>query len=73
MRAVLFGCILLSGAVPMTHAANAFGRDQAAKQMGWWWLVVEAFMYVIGALIYAVSRNSDPCDIWVKGGFTDDV
>lgn len=55
VRAVLFGCILLSGAVPMTHAANQFGREQAAKQMGWWWLVVEACMYVVGALIYAVS------------------
>jgi len=42
----------------MTHAANTFGREQAAKQMGWWWLVVEACMYVIGALIYAVSSVS---------------
>lgn len=41
----------------MTHAVRTFGREQAAKQMGWWWLVVEACMYVIGALIYAVSWN----------------
>jgi adiponectin receptor len=57
VRAVLFGFILLSGAVPMTHAANHFGREQAAQQMGWWWLVIEACMYVTGALVYAVSRN----------------
>jgi adiponectin receptor len=48
----------------MTHAANAFGREQAAKQMGWWWLVVEACMYVIGALIYAVSWIPKSERVW---------
>lgn len=43
----------------MTHAVNHFGRQQAALQMGWYWLVVEAFMYVTGAVIYAVSRSQN--------------
>jgi adiponectin receptor len=39
----------------MTHAARTFGREQAAKQMGWWWLILEACLYITGAMIYAVS------------------
>lgn len=56
VRAVVFGIILLSGAVPMTHAARHFGRAQAAQQMGWWFLVTEACLYVFGAVIYAVTE-----------------
>lgn len=54
VRAIVFGIIFLSGAVPMTHAVRKFGYEQAAKQMGWWWLILEASLYVMGALIYAV-------------------
>lgn len=55
VRAIVFGIIFLSGAVPMTHAVRKFGYEQAAKQMGWWWLILEASLYVTGALIYAAS------------------
>ncbi|KAF4632767.1 hypothetical protein G7Y89_g5355 [Cudoniella acicularis] len=68
VRAVVFGIILLSGAVPMTHAANLFGREQAALQMGWWWLVLEAGLYVTGACIYATRfpecLKPGSFDIW---------
>ncbi|KAG9231125.1 hemolysin-III related-domain-containing protein [Amylocarpus encephaloides] len=53
VRATVFGIIFFSGAVPMTHALKAFGREQVAKQMGWNWLVAEACLYVTGAMIYA--------------------
>lgn len=58
VRAIVFGIIFLSGAVPMTHAVRKFGYEQAAKQMGWWWLILEASLYVTGALIYAVCFPS---------------
>lgn len=44
----------LSGIAPMTHAALKFGIPQARKQMGWAWYVGEGFVYVGGAVIYAV-------------------
>ena len=39
----------------MTHAARSFGREQAARQMGWYWLLLEACLYMTGATIYAVG------------------
>ncbi|CAG8983548.1 hypothetical protein HYALB_00004349 [Hymenoscyphus albidus] len=52
-RAVVFGFIFFSGAIPMTHAVKKFGYEKAAQQMGWWWLILEASLYVMGATIYA--------------------
>ena len=54
-RATLFCAIGWSGAVPMTHAAQAFGTEQADKQMGWWLMIFEGLSYIIGATIYAVG------------------
>jgi len=39
----------------MTHAAQAFGTEQADKQMGWWLMIFEGLSYIIGATIYAVG------------------
>ncbi|KAH8676603.1 hemolysin III family channel protein [Tricladium varicosporioides] len=68
IRALVFGIILLSGAVPMTHAAELFGRKQAALQMGWYWLVLEACLYITGACIYATRfpecLKPGSFDIW---------
>ncbi len=47
----------LSGILPMTHAAIQFGIPQARLQMGWDWYLVEGFIYVAGAVIYAVSMQ----------------
>jgi adiponectin receptor len=41
----------------MTHAVRVFGREQASKQMGWWWLILEACLYIAGATLYAVSPS----------------
>ncbi|RYO25913.1 hypothetical protein AA0111_g8468 [Alternaria arborescens] len=53
-RATLFCAIGWSGAVPMTHAAQSFGIEQADKQMGWWLMICEGLCYITGAFIYAV-------------------
>ena len=39
----------------MTHAAQAFGREQADRQMGWRLMIFEGLFYITGAFIYAVS------------------
>jgi len=39
----------------MTHAAQTFGIEQADRQMGWWYFLLEGFWYISGAIIYAVS------------------
>lgn len=54
-RATLFCAIGWSGAVPMTHAAQAFGKEQADRQMGWRLMIFEGLFYITGAFIYAVS------------------
>jgi len=43
--------------VPMTHAAQAFGKEQADRQMGWRLMIFEGLFYITGAFIYAVSMG----------------
>ncbi|KAF2823526.1 HlyIII-domain-containing protein [Ophiobolus disseminans] len=54
VRATLFCAIGWSGAFPMTHAAQTFGIEQANRQMGWWYFIVEGLSYITGAIIYAL-------------------
>jgi predicted membrane channel-forming protein YqfA (hemolysin III family) len=58
-RATLFCTIGWSGAVPMTHAAQAFGVEQADRQMGWRLMIFEGLFYITGAFIYAVSIHGE--------------
>ncbi|PSN74190.1 hemolysin III family channel protein [Corynespora cassiicola Philippines] len=52
-RATLFCAIGWSGAFPMTHAAQTLGIEQADKQMGWWYFIIEGLWYISGVTIYA--------------------
>lgn len=54
MNAILLIAIGWSGAIPMTHAVQKWGREQVDGQMGWRLLVIGALIYVTGCLIYAV-------------------
>ncbi|KAH3981464.1 hypothetical protein HBI24_077180 [Parastagonospora nodorum] len=67
-RAALFCAIGWSGAFPMTHAAQAFGVEQAHRQMGWWYFIWEGLSYISGAIIYAlrIPERMRPglFDIW---------
>lgn len=47
----------------MTHAAQTFGIEQAHRQMGWWFFIVEGLCYITGAVIYAVSSSVAASDI----------
>ncbi|KAF2019241.1 mPR-like GPCR protein [Aaosphaeria arxii CBS 175.79] len=53
-RASVFTAIGWLGALPMTHAAQSWGIEQAHKQMGWWYLILEGLSYGSGAALYAV-------------------
>jgi adiponectin receptor len=57
VRAIMFIAIGWTGAIPMTHAAQKWGRPQAHAQMSWYLLFLEGLMYITGALIYAVSNK----------------
>jgi adiponectin receptor len=56
VRATLFCAIGWTGGFPMTHAAQSFGIEQAHKQMGWWYFIMEGLSYIFGANVYAVSQ-----------------
>ncbi|TID22807.1 HlyIII-domain-containing protein [Venturia nashicola] len=53
VRAFLFVSIGWSGAIPMTHAVQKWGRAQVDAQMGWDILFLEGLLYITGAFIYA--------------------
>lgn len=55
VRAFLFVSIGWSGAIPMTHAVQKWGRAQVDAQMGWNILFLEGLLYITGAIIYAVT------------------
>ncbi|KAI8934390.1 hypothetical protein NX059_009126 [Plenodomus lindquistii] len=67
-RTTMFLSLGISGFVPMTSAAKAYGVYQAHQQMGWGWFLLEGVFYILGAAIYA-SRYPEraiprKCDIW---------
>ncbi|TID24998.1 HlyIII-domain-containing protein [Venturia nashicola] len=43
------------GTIPMTHAAQKWGREQVDGQMGWKFFVIGALCYVTGAFVYAMK------------------
>jgi predicted membrane channel-forming protein YqfA (hemolysin III family) len=55
VRALLFCSIGWSGAIPMTHAVQKWGRAKVDAQMGWNLLFLEGLLYITGAIIYAVT------------------
>lgn len=54
VNATLLITIGWSGGIPMTHAVQKWGRKQVDGQMGWDLLLIGAYCYVTGGLIYAV-------------------
>jgi len=65
VRAILFVAIGWSGAIPMTHAVQKWGRAQVDAQMGWDLLFLEGLCYITGALIYATRIP----ERWRPGAF----
>lgn len=51
----MFVAMGLSAIFPVVHGVRLYGMSRANDQIGLWWLVLEGFLYVTGAALYAVS------------------
>ena len=57
-RAAMFVCMGLSAVVPVLHGLRLYGMEEMRGRMGLLWVVLEGFLYVLGAGIYAVSYKT---------------
>ncbi|KAL4979259.1 hemolysin-III related-domain-containing protein [Aspergillus desertorum] len=52
-RAAMFVGMGLSAVFPVVHGLRLYGRDQMMRQIGLGWLLLQGFLYILGAGIYA--------------------
>jgi len=45
----------LSGIIPILHGVKLYGMSDTRNRVGFVWLGLEGFMYILGAGLYAVS------------------
>lgn len=53
-RAGMFVSMGLSAVFPVLHGLQLFGMEQMRRQIGLEWLLLQGFLYILGAGIYAV-------------------
>ncbi|KMP07813.1 adiponectin receptor protein 1 [Coccidioides immitis RMSCC 2394] len=53
-RATMFVSMGLSAVFPLVHGVAVFGFAQMRWQIGLWWLLLQGFLYILGAAIYAM-------------------
>lgn len=51
----MFAGMGLCALFPVLHGLKVYGIRQMSKQIGLSWLVLQGLLYLIGALLYAVS------------------
>lgn len=51
----MFLAMGLSAILPVVHGVKILGIAQMELQMGFSWVILQGSLYVIGAIIYAVS------------------
>jgi adiponectin receptor len=51
----MFIAMGLSAVVPVIHGLQMYGYKQLEDQIGLTWLVTQGLLYIIGAMLYAVS------------------
>ena len=51
----MFVAMGLSAIFPVLHAVSLYGMEQMQQSIGFFWVVLQGFFYVLGAAIYAVS------------------
>lgn len=64
-RAGMFVSMGLSAVFPVLHGLSAFGLKQLQKQLGLNWLLLQGFLYILGASIYAIRAP----ERWYPGRF----
>lgn len=52
-RAAMFVSMGLSAVFPVIHGLQLYGLDQMMRQIGLGWLLLQGFLYILGAGIYA--------------------
>lgn len=52
----MFVLMGLSAVFPVLHGVKLYGVEQMRVQMGLFWVVLQGFLYILGAGLYAV-RN----------------
>ncbi len=53
-RAAMFVAMGLSAVLPVLHGWRLYGMARLQRQIGLSWLVLQGFLYILGAGIYAV-------------------
>ena len=56
-RAGMFVAMGLSAVFPALHGIKLYGLQQMNDRIGLSWLVLQGFLYVLGAGLYAVSQS----------------
>lgn len=59
-RAAMFMAMGLSAVFPVLHGISMYGVAQMLDSIGLFWLVLQGFLYVSGAGLYAVSSPCPP-------------
>lgn len=54
----MFVAMGLSAVVPVLHGLSIYGWEQLNRQMSLLWVILQGFLYVLGAGLYAVRK---PC------------
>ena len=56
-QAAVFASMALTATVPSVHGITLYGAAQFHRQIGLSWLLTQGLLYLVGAAIYAVSRE----------------
>lgn len=60
-RAAMFIGMGLCAIFPVLHGLRLYGLAQTRQQIGLFWLVLQGILYIVGAILYAVSLTlEDP-------------
>ena len=51
----MFVALGLSAVFPIFHGLKMYGLDEMEDRIGLFWLVLQGFLYILGAGLYAVS------------------
>lgn len=53
----MFVALGLSAVFPVFHGYAIYGHEQMKQSIGLYWAILQGFLYILGATIYAVRIN----------------